>query len=95
MVVNFFISTFELTNKQNMNIADFLIAKPKVTYLYADNTTKTWEFRWSGIFGQGYYQLTKNGRRHPMSKFKIAKQVYYEYMDGQCILVPTENNVVV
>lgn len=95
MVVNFFISTFELTNKQNMNIADFLIAKPKVTYLYADNTTKTWEFRWSGIFGQGYYQLTKNGRRHPMSKFKIAKQVYYEYMDGQCILVPTENNIVV
>ena len=95
MVVNFFISTFELTNKQNMNIADFLIAKPKVTYLYADNTTKTWEFRWSGIFGQGYYQLTRNGRRHPMSKFKIAKQVYYEYMDGQCILVPTENNIVV
>ena len=87
--------TFELTNKQDMNIVDFLQAKPKVTYLYADNTTKTWEFRWTGIFGQGYYQLTKNGRRHPMSKFKIARQVFYEYMDGQCILVPSGENIVV
>lgn len=78
-----------------MNIVDFLRAKPKVTYIYADGTTKTWEFRWSGIFGQGYYQLTKNGRRHPLSKFKIAKQVYFEYMDGQCVLVPkVENNVI-
>jgi hypothetical protein len=95
LVVNFFIPTFELTKQNKMNIADFLIAKPKVTYLYADNTTKTWEFRWSGIFGQGYYQLTKNGRRHPMSKFKIAKKVYYEYMDGQCILVPDNKNLVI
>jgi hypothetical protein len=39
--------------------------------------------------------LTKNGRRHPMSKFKVAKQVYFEYMDGQCILVPENKNLVI
>jgi hypothetical protein len=27
-----------------------------------------------------------------MSKFKIAKQVFLEYMDGQCILVPENTN---
>mgnify|MGYP003338158639 CR=1 FL=1 len=70
-----------------MNIADFLQEKPKVAYRYADGSKKTWEFRWTGIFGQGYYQLTKNGRRHPLSNFKIAKQVFYEYMDGKCVLL--------
>jgi len=47
-----------------MNIVDFLQAKPKVSYRYEDGTTKEWEFRWSGMFGQGYYRLTKNGSRH-------------------------------
>lgn len=76
-----------------MNIVDFLQAKPKVVYTYADGTTKTWEFRWTGIFGQGYYQLTKNGRRHPLSNFKIAKQVFLEYMDGKCKLVESKQLV--
>jgi hypothetical protein len=74
-----------------MNIVDFLRAKPKVEYTYFDAKkgyhTKVWEFRWSGIFGQGYYQLTKNGRRHPMSKFKVAQQVYHDYMDMDCKIV--------
>jgi hypothetical protein len=30
-----------------------------------------------------------------MSKFKVAKQVYFEYMDGQCILVPENKNLVI
>jgi hypothetical protein len=94
LVVNFFMLTFELTKQLDMNIVDFLVAKPKVTYLYADGTTKTWEFRWSGMFGQGYYRLTKNGRRHPMSYFKVAKQVFLEYMDGQCVLVEEKNLVI-
>ena len=94
MVVNFFMLTFEVTKQLDMNIVDFLVAKPKVTYLYADGTTKTWEFRWSGMFGQGYYRLTKNGRRHPMSYFKVAKQVFLEYMDGQCVLVEEKNLVI-
>lgn len=76
-----------------MNIVDFLQAKPKVVYTYVDGTTKTWEFRWTGIFGQGYYQLTKNGRRHPLSNFKIAKQVFLEYMDGKCKLVENKELV--
>lgn len=74
-----------------MNIVDFLRAKPKVEYTYFDAKqgyhTKVWEFRWTGIFGQGYYQLTKNGRRHPLSKFKVAQQVYNDYMDMDCKLV--------
>jgi hypothetical protein len=77
-----------------MNITDFLHAKPKVEYTFYNNknvrTTRVWEYRYTGIFGQGYYALTKNGRRHPLSKFKIAKQVYFEYMDGQCRLVETK-----
>ena len=40
-----------------MNIVDFLRAKPKVEYTYFDAKqgyhTKVWEFRWTGIFGQG------------------------------------------
>ena len=70
-----------------MNIVDFLQAKPTVIYTFFDGTTRTGEFRWTGIFGQGYYALTKNGRRHPMSKFKVAQQVYHDYMDGDCKLV--------
>ena len=76
-----------------MNIVDFLQAKPSVTYIYAGGITKTWEFRWGGIFGQGYYQMTKNGRRHPLSYFKIPKQVFLEYMDGQCKLVESDKTL--
>ena len=74
-----------------MSIVDFLRAKPKVEYTHFDNKkgyyTKVWEFRWTGMFGQGYYQLTKNGRRHPLSNFKVIQQVYNEYMDMDYKLV--------
>jgi len=76
-----------------MNLVDFLVAKPKVVYSYAGGEKITWEFRWSGIFGQGYYRLTKNGRRHPLSYFKIPKQVFLEYMDGQCKLVESDKTL--
>jgi len=81
-------------NKQlDMNIVDFLQAKPKVSYRYEDGTTKEWEYRWSGMFGQGYYRLTKNGRRHPMSYFRVAQQVYHDYMDGYCKLVEEKKDI--
>lgn len=77
-----------------MSIVDFLQAKPKVLYTYADGTKINWEFRWTGMFGGGYYRLTKNGRRHPMSYFKVAQQVYHDYMDGKCKLVESTKELV-
>lgn len=67
---------------------DFLKQTPKVVYEFYDHKGNdldiTWEFRWGGIFGKGYYQLTKNGRRHPQGKFKVTEQIYREFKQGRC-----------
>jgi hypothetical protein len=39
------------------------------------------------MFGCGYYRLTKNGRRHPQSQFKIIKQVHNELLSNKCSIL--------
>lgn len=60
---------------------------PPVIYEYLGEKgyiEQRWEFRWTGIFGKGYYQLTKNGRKHPKGNFKVIEQVYREAYHGDC-----------
>lgn len=73
-----------------MKLIEFLKAKPKVAYEYVSlkgDEIQNWEFRWTGIFGKGYYQLTKNGRRHPKGSFKVMEQVFRELERGYCKIV--------
>jgi len=70
---------------------EFLKQHPKVVYELLDYKlgyiNQVWEWKWTGIFGKGYYQLTKNGRRHPKGNFKVIEQMYYEYRDGDCKII--------
>jgi hypothetical protein len=67
---------------------EFLKQTPKVVYELLDYklgyVDENWEFRWDGIFGKGYYQLTKNGRRHPQGNFRVTQQIYRDYQKGNC-----------
>ena len=67
---------------------EFTKKLPPVVYELYDHNGKdldvVWEFRWNGIFGKGYYQLTKNGRRHPKGNFKVIEQIYRELKQGYC-----------
>jgi hypothetical protein len=66
---------------------DFLKEHPKVVYEYVGekgDIQHFWEWKWTGIFGKGYYQLTKNGRRHPKGNFKVTQQVFNELVRKRC-----------
>lgn len=67
---------------------EFLRQVPKVVYEFLDYklgyVDENWEFRWGGIFGKGYYRMTKNGRRHPKGHFKIIEQIYCDYKKNNC-----------
>jgi hypothetical protein len=70
---------------------EFLRQHPKVVYELLDyklgRIDQVWEWKWTGIFGKGYYQLTKNGRRHPKGKFKVTQQVYNELQRNHCKII--------
>lgn len=69
-----------------MNYLQFAKDKPDVVYDYVGEPPQTWSWRWDGIFGQGYYKLTKNGRRHPQGKFKAWQQVHKELEKKHCAI---------
>jgi hypothetical protein len=70
---------------------NFVKETPDVIYEYVLNNgmleTQRWAFRNNGMFGCGYYRLTKNGRRHPQSQFKIIKQVHNELLSNKCSIL--------
>ena len=67
-----------------MEYIQFAKDKPDVVYDYVGEAPQTWAFRWTGIFGQGYYRLTKNGRRHPKGYFKATQQIHREVNNNRC-----------
>lgn len=69
------------------NIVDFLKATPNVVYVLVGDKgdiNQVWSFRWDGIFGKGYYQLTANGRRHPKGNFRTCTQIYSDLQRIRC-----------
>jgi hypothetical protein len=68
---------------------DFLRLKPNLQFVYVnpkggEDIKERWTFFPTGIFGHGYYKLTKNGRRHPKGSFKTSMQIYRELKAGKC-----------
>jgi len=63
--------------------------KPDVIYDYVGFPPQTWKWFWTGIFGKGYYALTKANRRHPQGKFKAWEQVHKELTANRCSIKPT------
>ncbi|HUU87720.1 MAG TPA: hypothetical protein VMX17_08215 [Candidatus Glassbacteria bacterium] len=76
---------------------DFLKEHPKVVYELLDYKLgwidQFWEWKWTGIFGKGYYQLTKNGRRHPKGNFKVTQQIYNEMVRKRCKIVEKNDTI--
>lgn len=76
----------ELVMYQGTQI-EFIKSTPPVIYEYLGSKgyeEQRWEFRWTGIFGKGYYQLTKNGRRHPKGNFRVTEQIWRGVYNGHC-----------
>lgn len=71
-----------------MTLIEFGRLNPTVSYTNIGYEPTKYAFYPSGIFGLGYYRLTKAGRRHPKGYFKTWQQVYREFENKQCIIVP-------
>lgn len=67
---------------------EFVMQAPTVSYTNVGAPPITFKYFVTGFFGGGYYQLTANGRRHPQKKFKLTRQVWNEYQNNRCIILP-------
>lgn len=73
---------------RKLNYLEFAQHVPTVAYTNVGAAPITFKFFNTGFFGQGYYQLTANGKRHPQKKYKLTKQVWNEYQNNRCIILP-------